>query len=444
MNLTYETMLLRCALSPDPETRASVESVLDAVDFRLDPKVARILDHALEYHKETGGPLTVDTAPEEYRAIIASLDQIVDPNAPFWAMNQLRKADRDTRWAGTLVKSMEILKIGDGPRIGLQASIDNLLANMPSLVEVGPEEDHDLASEYEMRVNKDTSRGISTGFSVLDELTDGQEPGELWVVGAYTAQGKSYFMQNVAYNRRMAGLTGVLVSTEQPVAQIKRRMVVRHALHPKFGSPDGLSYTNVKRGRLSGSDHDLYINEVIPDWNSDNYPPLFLLTAPAGSTFDNINRRIEEINRQVQLDYIIIDYLSMLRPSTRYTNERETQTRLFIAAKTVALNFDAQRGIPLLTAAQTNPMSFERALEQGKYYIRSVADTAEAERSSDLLMYILRRPEDKENNELQAGILKYRDGESDVYFTFEENFDKSLVTDKTVIDSEESVWTPEV
>ena len=440
-DLTYETVLMRCALSSDPATRGALATIIDTIDFRLDPKVAKILDMMLDHHETTGEPISANVAPAEYKQILESLEPIDDPSAPFWAAKQLRRQDEERVYSGTLVKAMEILKVGDTGRKGLTSSVDYLLANMPSTVDADLETDHDLRVEYETREANETSRGLPTGLSVIDELTDGHEAGELWVIGAYTGQGKSFILQNIAYHRRIeAGLTGIFWSTEQHVAQIKRRLVIRHSLNPKFGAPDGLSYTDVKRGRLDAQDRALYLDEVLPDWNSEHYPPLLLRTAPAGSTLESIMRRTEELNRQYPLDYVIIDYLSMLRPAQATSDERIAQTRLFIGAKSFALNFDGQRGIPLLTAAQTNPTSFLRALETNRYPLRAIADTSEAERSSDFLMFLLRRPEDSENNEIQAGILKYRDGESDVFFTFEERFDQSYIGDRSVVDAELSTW----
>lgn len=440
--MEYEQIFMRAAVTPDPRVRAMLYSVMDSADFKIDSKIAQFLTDARAFSDHTGAVFSADTAGK-YASIVAVLEPLTDSAAPLWAARQLWKKTKEDTFSNVLLRAMEILKVSGGSS-ALEESLDYILTNLPTGLYREDEQDPDLAAEYHARADRDLSKNLSipTGFAVVDELTTGQEPGELWVVGAYTAQGKSFFLQNVAYHRRMLGLTGVYWTTEQQVAQIKRRLVVRHSLNPKFAYPDGLAYIDIKKGRLSARERDLYLNEVLPDWACPELPPLIIKVAPSGSTLASIMQRSEEINHRTRLDFVVIDYLSQLVPAgSRRANERESQTHLFIEAKAHALNFDGKRGIPLLTAAQTNPTSFLQALDTGKYPIRAVADTAEAERSADLLMWLLRRPQDREARELQAGVAKYRDGESDVLFVLEEKFDRSFLGDRTAVDSEQSVWS---
>lgn len=432
---------MRCAISGDRLTQVALRFVLQGVDFPLDPRIARFLDNAVEYYKVTGSPITEDTAGQ-FASIVKTLKPLNDPSAPLWAIHKLEEASYEDSFAATLIKAMDVLKIGNDSGRGLNAAIDHLYTHMPTRAIADEDEEVDLVADYEKREQTDRLSGMATGYTVPDEATDGQEPGELWVVGAYTGQGKSFFLQNVAYNRRInEGLRGVFWSTEQTVRQIKMRLVVRHSRHEQFGVHGGIPYDDIKRARLDSDLRQMWLHEVIPDWEAGPYPELYLKTVPAGSSLMTIMRRTEELNRQIPIDYVIIDYLSQLRPSGKFVNEREAQTHLFIGAKSFALNFDSKRGVPVLTGAQTNPTSYLQACETGTYPLRAVADTAEAERSSDLLMFLLRRPEDEELAEVRAGILKNREGRANIIFTLDEDYGTAFLGDKTITDSETSTWT---
>jgi len=268
--------------------------------------------------------------------------------------------------------------------------------------------------------------------------------------GCFTGNGfvqhNSFLLQNIAYNRRIKyGLRGAFFSTEQQVAQVKRRLCIRHSKDPKFGLGEGLSYTDVKRARLDDRERKIWLDEVIPDWESGNYPSLHVVSVPARATLGSIFRRAEMMHHEEPLDFIIIDYLSQLRPSFGGVGvERQVLSELIIEAKSAALSFGGTSGIPVLTAAQTNPVSWERAQEIGKYPLRSVADSAEAERSADLLAFLLRREQEIEQKVVKVNVAKYRDGEGQVEFMLEEDYAHSFLGNKDVPDSENSFFSLEV
>jgi hypothetical protein len=62
-----------------------------------------------------------------------------------------------------------------------------------------------------------------------------------------------------------------------------------------------------------------------------------------------------------------------------------------------------------------------------------LAETAEAERSADLVMTLLRMQE--EDRELFVQVLKYRDGNSGFSFHLDVDFDRSLVRDREDADA---------
>ena len=80
----------------------------------------------------------------------------------------------------------------------------------------------------ELHRNKGALRGLKTGFRDLDKKTAGFQKGDLIIIGARPAMGKTTFAQNLAYNvaTRNGDKKGVLFfSMEMAKAEIVDRMV---------------------------------------------------------------------------------------------------------------------------------------------------------------------------------------------------------------------------
>lgn len=440
--IDFDALLIRAAICQDPQVRATLKRSLETLRKPLDPRLLQMIQYALDFASTTGFPLTIEGAGP-YAEIVAAVSGPMDIATTYWAVAQLNQRHDEDTLSQTLLQTLKILKLGDRNdgviSRGMQDALDYIRARLPRAEIPCPGDCSDLAAEYVEREQRGVGVGLQTGYSVLDSVTDGQEPGELWVCGAYTGEGKSFLLQNIAYHWRMRGLTGLYVSTEQSSRQIKRRLCIRHAKNPIFNLEAGISYTDVKFARLSGVERQLWLDRVIPDWDSDHYATIIIRTAPHRAPFDWVAQSAEEEDSRTRLDYVIVDYLSQLRPSRPRGNEREEQTELVIEAKQFALTFGG-RSIPVLTAAQTNPTSYLQALQTGYYPLRAIADSAEFERSSDLLFYLLRRDEDKQLGQIKSGVLKYRDGRDVKDLFFLEDFDHSYIADKTVEDSAQSVW----
>jgi hypothetical protein len=345
----------------------------------------------------------------------------------------------EEQFSALLMDALQVLKVGKGDRRGLGDAVALLKTNLPTQLLPDTYEEVDLLADYLNREARGTATGMLTGISYIDDLTDGQEEGALWVIAAYTGEGKSQMLQNIAYHRRLAGLNGLFFSTEQTIIQIKRRLVVRHAMHPKFGASHGVLYSDVRRGRLTGNDRELYLGRVLPDWESMP-AQLEIRPAPARSSLSELFDRAEEFNSQQKLDYIVIDYLSQLAQGTGSGrgNDWEILAALVVEAKQLALNFDGGRGIPLLTAAQTNASSYVQALKDGKYFIRTAAGSSEFEKSADFFMTMLRMPD--EPGVIKCGVLKNRDDESDKQFELVEDYAHCRLGDRDRADRDDDTW----
>ena len=92
-----------------------------------------------------------------------------------------------------------------------------------------------IARETEERDGR--VRGISTGIKGLDEMLEGFEPGEMFILTGHTKHGKSRLAANVAYNVAKQGKTVLFINTEMTKLQMGRRfnaMIGEEALSGKI------------------------------------------------------------------------------------------------------------------------------------------------------------------------------------------------------------------
>lgn len=69
-----------------------------------------------------------------------------------------------------------------------------------------------------------TVRGISSGYKALDDITEGFEGGEMYILTGHTGQGKSQLATNWAINVAQTGKTVLFINTEMTKLQMGRRV----------------------------------------------------------------------------------------------------------------------------------------------------------------------------------------------------------------------------
>lgn len=77
----------------------------------------------------------------------------------------------------------------------------------------------------EMMKDPEKIHGIPSGYSNIDTLTRGFEPGELVVVGAVEGVGKSMFVQNMFHNMGARGVPNLFISMEMTNEEAEKRYI---------------------------------------------------------------------------------------------------------------------------------------------------------------------------------------------------------------------------
>ena len=387
-----------------------------------------VLQDVLERKGRDAG--TVALSLEVYDAVVAQAASEADFR---WSLEQIRElaAERETEKA--LTESMEILRRGGRDAHGKEikghkdarthllgqfAQIDRALAMQDAPEGDIRDEADDMLADYAARKQAKVSGktgGVQFGVPSLDSRIGGLQPGELDLLVGYSSSGKtSLACGQLSWSAAVEqGLNVVIATTETLRVQVRRKILARHSRLAKFGLAEGLNSRHIKDGSLA-PDEEQVLRDVIHDLRDNSaYGRIYIAQVPRGATISTLESRVLRVQRQFPVDLLVVDYLALLRSERRRDSDREELGTIIKSAKQLATTFADGNGVPLVSPWQVNRAAKEQANKAGMYSLSSLAETAEATNSADVIVSLL-EPEDNYGRyaDLRAQVLKNRDGET--------------------------------
>lgn len=271
------------------------------------------------------------------------------------------------------------------------------------------------AQARERRVSGQAA-GIGTGIERLDEaLSGGYHNGEFVMVAGFSSAGKSQWCAHQAWHTSiMQGKNVVLFSSETTRANMQVRIIGRHSRLPKFGLQAGLNTRDLRAGTLDGEQYKTF-RHVLSDYASDAYKgKCYIVQMPRGATMGAVESRLAAISRQFMPDLVLIDYLALLRPERAGRERRDDLTLLLQDAKQLSVSFADGRGVPLLTPWQVSREGRKAVHDRGHYIASDLAETAESDRSPDIIFSLLDPEQDDSRGRkvpLKLDVMKNRENE---------------------------------
>lgn len=273
--------------------------------------------------------------------------------------------------------------------------------------DVNQESDKFLQKYFDI-ANGERETGILTGIRPLDESTGGLGPGELCVFAAFMNDGKTQFVTQWAWHAAIKQGKNVFFATTETVRdQVWRRYIARHSREPQFEVPGGLNVRDIKDGTLS-PDHVEVLRAVLDDLrNNSDYGKFHISQVPGRGGLDFIESRMYRQQRLWNIEFVVMDYLALLKPDSKRANEREEFNDIFRRTKKLITSFDHGRGVPFVSPWQMSRDAYNRAKEINAYVTASLSDTSESEKSADWVLSLLRPSNTSHEALLQ--VLKMRD-----------------------------------
>lgn len=266
-----------------------------------------------------------------------------------------------------------------------------------------------IVSLYTDAETSETVEGIRFGISALDSVSGGIQNGELAIGAGYTNDGKSQLCAQTAWSACVEQGKGVFFATSETVRDTTmRRILSRHSRLPQFGCPQGLNSKDIQFGRLTPDEKDLYFDVVKDFTTNSNYAMCYISQLPRGATIGLIDQRATRVSRTQDVDFLVIDYLQLLKASNPRLDERLAFNEILRDCKVLAPSFAGGRGVAILSPWQIKVSDYKTALTTREYTLGALSDTSEAEKSPDLIITLLRPS--PTSNEATVQVLKNRDG----------------------------------
>ncbi|MDR5699325.1 replicative DNA helicase [Agromyces aerolatus] len=237
--------------------------------------------------------------------------------------------------------------------------------------------------------------GVPTGFHDLDDLTNGFHPGQMIIVAARPAMGKSTLALDFARAASIhADLPTIVFSLEMGKAEIAMRLLSAEASVPlqnmRKGTVDGRDWTTIAstRGRI-------------------NDAPLYLDDSP-NMTLVEIRAKCRRLKQRVGLKMVIIDYLQLMTSGKRVESRQQEVSEFSRALKLLAKELQ----VPVIALSQLN-----RGPEQRADKMPALSDLRESgsiEQDADMVI-LLHRESAYERDSPRAGeadliVAKHRNG----------------------------------
>ena len=179
--------------------------------------------------------------------------------------------------------------------------------------------------------------GVPTGFADLDRLTNGLHPGQMIVLAARPAIGKSTLGLDIARSASIKhGLTSVIFSLEMSRTEITMRMLSAEAKIP---------LQKLRQGRLEDSDW----TKMARTMGELSDAPLFIDDSPNMSLME-IRAKCRRLKQRHDLKIVIIDYLQLMSSGKRVESRQQEVSEFSRALKLLAKELE----VPVIAISQLN------------------------------------------------------------------------------------------
>jgi replicative DNA helicase len=229
----------------------------------------------------------------------------------------------------------------------------------------------------------DEMTGIATGFHELDDKTHGLHGGQMIIIAARPAVGKSTFALDISRNGAIKHNKPVLFfSLEMSKAEIAMRMLSAEA---------ELNLSKMRGGGLSADDW----KKLAAVRGRINDAPLFIDDSP-NLTMIEIRAKSRRLKESLGLEMIVIDYLQLLTSGKKVESRQQEVSEFSRGIKLLAKELN----IPVIAIAQLNRNSEQKA--DKKPEISHLRESGSLEQDADVVI-LLHRPDQGQKDHPRVG-----------------------------------------
>lgn len=231
--------------------------------------------------------------------------------------------------------------------------------------------------------SKELVTGLPTGFVDLDEMTSGLQKGDLIIVAARPAMGKTSFCLNVGqYASHKTGETVGIFSLEMSKEQLVIRMLCADARVDSHRLRTG-NLNEKDWARLAKAYAELSATKIFID-DSGMISPL------------EIRAKCRRLKAEHGLGLVIVDYLQLVTGAGRVENRQQEISSISRSMKGLAKELE----VPVIALSQLSRAPEQRADRRPE--LSDLRESGSLEQDADIVMFIFREEEYKRTDENQG------------------------------------------
>ncbi len=213
--------------------------------------------------------------------------------------------------------------------------------------------------------------GVPTGFSEMDELTNGLHPGQLIIIAARPALGKSTLALDFARSAAIGNnMPAIFFSLEMGRSEIAMRLMSAEGAVPlhtmRKGALDSRDWTTIAATRGRINDAPLYI---------DDSPNMTLV---------EIRAKCRRLKQRAGLKLVVIDYLQLMTSGKRVESRQQEVSEFSRALKLLAKELQ----VPVIALSQLNRGPEQR--QDKKPAISDLRESGSLEQDADMVILLHR------------------------------------------------------
>jgi replicative DNA helicase len=259
--------------------------------------------------------------------------------------------------------------------------------------------------------------GLATGYSELDKMTDGLHGSEMFVIAARPSMGKTALAMNIAEH--------VAVDQKQPVAIFSLEMSSQQLVQRLLCSRARVNLHGIRDGFLSERDFPNLTAAA-----SKLAESRIFIDDTAGLSILELRAKARRLKTQHDIQIIVIDYLQLLRSTSKRAQDNRQLEIAEISSGVKALA--KELNIPIIVLAQLNRNPENRSGDsKGRPRLSDLRESGSIEQDADVVTLLVREEyyaetdEEKQEAEGKATLIiaKQRNGPvGDVPLTFLKKF----------------------
>lgn len=265
---------------------------------------------------------------------------------------------------------------------------------------IGTMVSHAISDAFHRKTNGNHLEGMSTGLADVDEITNGLSGGDLFILAARPAMGKSALAASIALRVAAHGESALFFSLEMSEHQLRQRFLASIARVPLSAIRRG-SFSEEEGRKLQRAE------DICRSWSLD-----------VVDRSDMTAAQIIAQARRVKPQFIVVDYLQYIADpeSRRYANTNEIVTANVKAMKNLARELDC----PVMVLSQLS-RAVERR-EDKRPMLSDLRESGSIEQEADKVAFLYRpsyyereKPliPEGQADEVEFILAKNRQGETD-------------------------------